>query len=514
MYNQVLNFIKAKPFFIAAPILILMFILLLTSCSSTAIPEGHYVYVKDTSTNNDPAAMFGTRLAWLTVAGTGNSFTVKGNTITNNMGFETAYTIESGHLKIIAAAAGRAVTFSYERKGDYIYIDGIEYVLESSKQANATLASQLPPDNKETTPPSVAANNSVVTEQPPEPEPAFLDLNLPIIAKENVLSLNRYQGYRITADSVLQKNNSSREWQWTDIDTDVRSIEYAGATVLYIKNDNSLWGFGSNRNGMLGDGTGVDSETPIKILDDVARVANFVNSNPNDSGFRAVKTDKTIWKWGNNTDYAPVLVADDMINCFYNYTQALLHASNGLIMSSFDNSILDKPGVPVYQAYVTFGYSCWIDQDRTLWSWSNAGTSNATDVKISEDVDRFYFNNHHLFIIKSDGSLWGLGDNTAGQLGDGTKVPRKEEAVKIADGVEWAGTYKFLKTNGELWTWDSNKPTPERVATNVAEVYDNALLLKNGRYVSDFKKWVTADSTAKRGYEIEGFKIPETKVFP
>ena len=63
---------------------------------------------------------------------------------------------------------------------------------------------------------------------------------------------------------------------------------------LVIKNDGTLWAWGRNNYGQLGDGTTVDRHTPIKV----------------GSGFKAVaagwghslglKKDGTLWAWGMN----------------------------------------------------------------------------------------------------------------------------------------------------------------------------------------------------------------------
>lgn len=63
-------------------------------------------------------------------------------------------------------------------------------------------------------------------------------------------------------------------------------------------------------------------------------------------------------------------------------------------------------------------------------------------------------------ILKTDGTLWMMGDNTSGQLGDGTTL-KSDEWIKIMDGVAdvvtSGGTTTALKTDGTLWTWGKNK---------------------------------------------------------
>lgn len=65
---------------------------------------------------------------------------------------------------------------------------------------------------------------------------------------------------------------------------------------LAIKEDGSLWAWGNNKYGQLGDGSNADKNTPVKIMDDVAAVAAGGKHS------LAIKTDGSLWAWGNNED--------------------------------------------------------------------------------------------------------------------------------------------------------------------------------------------------------------------
>jgi len=91
----------------------------------------------------------------------------------------------------------------------------------------------------------------------------------------------------------------------------------------------------------------------------------------------------------------------------------------------------------------------------------------------------------HTVFILSDGSLWGMGTNGYGQLGDGTTTERRHP-IRIATGVvaASAGTNHtlFLKADGSLWGVGNNsdgnlgdgtlseRHQPVQVATDVAAV--------------------------------------------
>ena len=64
--------------------------------------------------------------------------------------------------------------------------------------------------------------------------------------------------------------------------------------------------------------------------------------------------------------------------------------------------------------------------------------------------------------IKTNGTLWGWGDNGSGQLGDGTTV-EKDSPEQIGTDDDWAvvtageGHTLAIKTNGTLWAWGNNE---------------------------------------------------------
>ena len=64
---------------------------------------------------------------------------------------------------------------------------------------------------------------------------------------------------------------------------------------MAIKSNGSLWGWGFNSSGQLGDGTFSNRLSPVWIMDDVAEI-----TTGNSHTSMAVKTDGSIWGWGDN----------------------------------------------------------------------------------------------------------------------------------------------------------------------------------------------------------------------
>src|SRR6266851_3340139 len=72
----------------------------------------------------------------------------------------------------------------------------------------------------------------------------------------------------------------------------------AGASHVVVLTDaGTLWTWGSNGSGQLGDGTGTDRAMPVPIT----AISGVVAIAAGGSSTYAVKTDGTVWAWGDNS---------------------------------------------------------------------------------------------------------------------------------------------------------------------------------------------------------------------
>jgi len=250
--------------------------------------------------------------------------------------------------------------------------------------------------------------------------------------------------------------------------TEGQTILAAEGHSFVIKDDNSLWAWGSNWKGQLGDGTTTDRHSPVKIMDSVDLVS---------SGSRtvmAIKADGSLWAWGSNT-----------MGQIGDGTTTDRHTPV---------KIMDSVASVICKSWNTFA----IKTDGSLWTWGEAPMGQDVDpvrpelhspVKIMDSVASVStYNGEHALAIKTDGSLWAWGANYQGQLGDGTTTDR-HTPVKIMDSVASVTTYDWhtmaIKTDDSLWAWGYNwdnrlgdgtktdHHTPVKIMDSVASVSTN-----------------------------------------
>ena len=217
----------------------------------------------------------------------------------------------------------------------------------------------------------------------------------------------------------------------------VLSVSAGQNYTMAIKADGSLWACGSNYSGELGDGTITERHFPVKVMNDVLSVSTDVST-------LAIKTDDSLWGWGANVRgllgdgttterHSPVKIMNDVLSVSTRVFQTLAVKTDGSLWGWGDN---------------TFGQL----GDGTT-------TERHSPVKIMEDVLSVSAGDDHTLAIKTDGSLWAWGGNSFGQLGDGTTTERHSPVKVMGDVLSVsAGDDHTLaiKADGSLWGWGAN----------------------------------------------------------
>jgi len=210
----------------------------------------------------------------------------------------------------------------------------------------------------------------------------------------------------------------------------VVSVSSSGHHTMVIKTDGSLWGWGDNYYGSIGDGgSGISARryTPVKIMDSVVSVSAGSGHTA------AITTDGSLWVWGRNNNGQ---VGNGKSGHRDDFNRTPEHSSTP--EKIMDSVVSVSAGGEHTMAIKTDG-SLWGWGGNDDGQVGNGTTTNQlTPIKIMDSVAAVSASFGHTLALKTDGTLWAWGRNFYGQLGDGTNI-NKDTPIQIMEGVMLPG---------------------------------------------------------------------------
>lgn len=254
---------------------------------------------------------------------------------------------------------------------------------------------------------------------------------------------------------------------------------------LVVKPDGSVWGWGSNINGVLGLGY-YDGSTNVPT-----RVVDLVDVADISSGYlhtAVLKTDGTVWTWGVQGTHGTLGVNLPPAGFYPERSprpvQVQIHDQTGKVQPLTDIKSVIAGGNNTFA----------LSNEGDIWTWgqndsgqagvgsvttggSNGNTGIANPQKIvngySGPVPKFKLvaaGKRHSLAVAEDGSLWAWGRNNAGQFGDGgVQQSTVSSPYKVMDAsahpMLTAGVKKIvagydysllLDNHGDVWAFGTN----------------------------------------------------------
>jgi len=229
-------------------------------------------------------------------------------------------------------------------------------------------------------------------------------------------------------------------------------VQAGGAHSIALKFDGTVWAWGSNAYGQLGNGTNTDSSTPVQVkglANVVAIAAGFYHN-------LALKSDGTVWAWGSN---AKGQLGNNNAGVNSNVPVQMLVAiapntgvANAVSIAAGLNHSLVLTRAGIMAAGDNFF--------GQIGDTTNTQRNILVSVTLA-GVSAIAAGRNHSLALLSTGAVWAWGDDSVGQLGDGALVPQNAPEhnptlVNIAQISSRDSTSLALDSSGVVWGWGVN----------------------------------------------------------
>ncbi len=249
--------------------------------------------------------------------------------------------------------------------------------------------------------------------------------------------------------------------------TDAVSIAAGYYNSFAVRKDGSVWSWGRNEYGSLGNGNTSNQLIPRRVLGGASGsqyLTDIVEVKAATMHTLALKANGTVYAWGYNycgqlgsnggNSYTPVQVVTGEQKSASGYLEKVVDID----VSSGNNS--------------GWGTSIALTESKEVYGWGYSGYGQLgkaetfkSPIKVSNintavgaalgGTDNTYFT----YILKEDGTIASLGYNNYGQLGNGTTSSSSaaQDVKNVTDIVQVSGSQNgyfgaFVKKDGTVWT--------------------------------------------------------------
>ena len=194
--------------------------------------------------------------------------------------------------------------------------------------------------------------------------------------------------------------------------TDITAIAAGANFTIARKNDGTVWAWGLGTGAQLGDGSILSKNYAVQVLStELGGFLTGVSNNISAGGLHSlvVKNDGTVWAWGTNTSFqigngvstntvrnkaVQVVNLSDVVNVNAGFDFSLAVTIDGKVWA-WGATAYSQTGVAEYNKL----------SPSTIYGFENESISEA-GASVSNSV-----------LVKADGTVWTAGINASGQLG-------------------------------------------------------------------------------------------------
>jgi alpha-tubulin suppressor-like RCC1 family protein len=233
--------------------------------------------------------------------------------------------------------------------------------------------------------------------------------------------------------------------------TDWISASAGGNHSLGVRANGSVWAWGSNANGRLGDDTITSRSSPVSV---VGGFGDWISASAGGGHSVAVRANGSLWAWGRNG------------NGYLGDGTTITRSSPVSVVGGFTDWISASAG---------YRHSLGVRANGSLWAWgsnSSGQLGDGTLVSRSSPVSvvggftdwvSASAGRYHSVAVRANGTVWAWGNNGSGRLGDGTTINRSSPVSVVGGFSDWIsasagiGSHSLgVRANGSLWAWGDN----------------------------------------------------------
>ena len=246
--------------------------------------------------------------------------------------------------------------------------------------------------------------------------------------------------------------------------TGIISIAEGNGYFLALKNDGTVWAWGWNNNGQLGNGTTANSNVPVQV----SSLSGITTIAAGQFHSLAIKNDGTVWTWGLNDN-------GQLGNGNTGTNSSIPVQVHGVGDVGFLTGIVAIAGGEIH--------SLAVKNDGTFWSWGSNGLGQLgigggalknTPVQVHGPLNVGFLSgitaiaagSGFSLALKNDGTVWAIGNNSNGQFGNGVSGNTGNVPVQVhgpldsgfltgitAIATVGGNTAFALKNDGTVWAW-------------------------------------------------------------
>lgn len=236
-------------------------------------------------------------------------------------------------------------------------------------------------------------------------------------------------------------------------DTDWSDVAAGSFHTIARKSDGTIWGCGLNSNGQTGIGENGNTGYNRYEFEQIGTDTDWKYIETCYASSYAIKNDGTLWAWGYN-EYGMLGTGNDTNNSLFTPTQVGTEAhwvkvsSGGLLTAAIDTN-----GHLYFWGLMLDGINYLIYNQPNRTFVGNDSNAIYTDISVGWD---------YMVCLRSDSTLWAIGSNYYGCLGELTDSIFMDDWVQVNSANNWVKIHcgsicaYAINDKGEVYSWGGN----------------------------------------------------------